>query len=268
MTRFRLIGDHSHYHCGSAAAFAAVSAEVARHGQIVDDDEFDVLVVNGEGTMHHNSRGCRRKLETIAKALSAGRQVHLINTVWEDNPPDYIETLQGCRSVVAREVLSARALARQGVAATVRLDQAYFCPLDEVAEPEDFAGATLCTDFFSREFGTFVRITGKWGESYPYIDMRAWDWSRLVASFRNASMLVTGRHHAVYAACRARLPFLALEGNTHKIRGMIETSGIPIPIFTEFSELKTRLRWVDEHRALYQELFDWMEQQPRWCLGD
>lgn len=51
-------------------------------------------------------------------------------------------------------------------------------------------------------------------------------WRRAVASLN----LITGRQHAVYAACKARIPFAASEGNTHKIRGLIKTAGVEIPI--------------------------------------
>jgi hypothetical protein len=36
----------------------------------------------------------------------------------------------------------------------------------------------------------------------PFLD---WPWGRIVASLRTASYLITGRHHAVYAACVARV---------------------------------------------------------------
>ena len=59
----------------------------------------------------------------------------------------------------------------------------------------------------------------------------------LVASLRTASLLVTGRHHAVYAACRARLPFVAmaalaggnvrvgLEDNLYIAKGQFASNG-------------------------------------------
>ena len=53
MSRIRLAGDHSSYHCGSAAVVQTIAAELRRHGEIVTDDAYDVLVVNGESSMHH-----------------------------------------------------------------------------------------------------------------------------------------------------------------------------------------------------------------------
>ncbi len=264
--KIRLIGDHSEYHCGSEAAFRAIWEEVRRHGNIVGaEGDYDLLVVNGEGSMHHDSKGCQRKMEEVRKAQSEGRRVALVNTVWQDNPSAYADVLAGCEQVIVREVCSARALSEVGISAQVSLDAAFSCEVEDV-EPVDFEGAVLVTDFFSQEFNTFVKITGKWADKFVYIDLRDWSWSHLVRSMSTASLLITGRHHAVYAACKARLPFVALEGNTHKIRGLVETASSDIPIFRHFSELRENLSWPQTHMDRYERLFDWMDKQPSWRL--
>lgn len=266
--KIRVTGNHSSYHCGSAAAFQAICAEVRRHGRMVDvgNDDYDLLVVNGEGSMHHDSKSCRDKMSQIQSALNTGRRAVLINTVWQDNPRKYAELLDRCDQVVAREICSAHELANMGIQADVKIDQAFFCKIENV-EFTNFDGAVLVTDFHSREFGTFARITGKWASKFVYIDLREWSWSRLVRSMETASLLVTGRHHAVYAACKARIPFLALEGNTHKISGLVRTAGSHIPIFQDFADLKASLSWPDKNRGSYDELFDWMHRQSPWQLA-
>lgn len=266
--KIRVIGDHSNYHCGSAAAFQAICTEVRRHGQIVDvgDDDYDLLVVNGEGSMHHDSKSCRNKMSQIQSALDTGRRAVLINTVWQENPSKYAELLARCDQVVAREICSAHELAGIGIQAEVKMDQAFSLEIEDV-EPVNFDGAILVTDFYCREFGTFARITGKWANKFVYMDLREWSWSRLVRSMETASLLITGRHHAVYAACKARLPFLALEGNTHKISGLIKTASSHVPIFEDFSDLKDSLSWPSKNRSSYDELFDWMHGQAPWLLA-
>lgn len=265
--KIRMIGDHSDYHCGSAAAFQAICAEVRRHGRIVDvdDSNYDLLVVNGEGSMHHDSKLCRDKISHIQNALDTGRRAVLINTVWQDNSRKYAELLVRCDHVVAREVCSAYELANIGIQAEVKMDLAFSCEIEDV-EPIDFNGAVLVTDFYSKEFGTFARLTGKWAEKFVYIDLREWTWSRLVRSMASASLLITGRHHAVYAACKARLPFLAMEGNTHKISGLIQTAGSNVPVFHNFSDLKSNILWPRKNYSSYNDLFHWMHRQSPWQL--
>ncbi len=265
MLRIRLAGDHSSYHCGSAAVVQTISAELRRHGEIVTGEDFDVLVVNGEGSMHHGGGAFRDKMRLIDAATAAGRPALLINTVWQDNPHDFDTALAKCRQVVVREVLSRRAIARHGIAAEAAPDLAYFAPLAN-GDIVDFKGRIVMTDFLSREFGSFVRLRSRWAEGYPFLDMRAMDWSTLVRSLETSRLLVTGRHHAVYAACKARTPFLALAGNTHKIEGIIASAGADIPVFRKFSDLKTAIGEAEGWRGRYDRLFDWYERQEPWSL--
>ncbi len=267
MLSIRLSGDHSAYHCGSAAAFQAISAACARAGRVVGpDDDYDVLVVNGEGSMHHDSVSCRKKLQEIRAALDDGRRVQLINTVWQANSPEAADILNRCERVVAREVMSGEELRRIGVDCEVALDQSFFLPIDEAAAEVDFAGGPVLTDFFSPDLGTFARVTTQWTWPVPYVQMHEWSWSSLVRSLRSAEVLLTGRHHAVYASCRARVPFLALKGNTHKIEGLIATSGIDIPVYGSYPEMLKAYRSKAWKKHDYAALFDWMHAQAPWEL--
>jgi len=263
--KIRLIGDHSSYHCGSAAAFSVIRREVLRHGDIVEGGSFDLLIVNGEGSMHHGSNGFRRKMKSISQAIDKGKEVALINTVWQANPPEVRNYLEVCRQLVVREILSAEEMRSLGVHPKVSIDQSYFFPIEN-DEFIDFKGSIVFTDFWSREFDGFVRLNSKWAQRFDYIDMQSMTWSTLVRSLRTASLLITGRHHAVYAACKARTPFLALQGNTHKIEGLIATAGISIPVFRSFSEIKADIMWPETRLPAYEALFDWMELQRPWSL--
>ncbi len=265
MLRIRLIGDHATYHCGSAAVVDVISAELRRHGEIVPGEDFDVLVANGEGSMHHGSAVFRDKMRAIEAAAAKKRPTFLINTVWQDNPHDFDSALATCRQVVVREVLSQRAIAQHGVRANVSPDLSYFALVGD-GETIDFKGGVVLTDFLSQDLGGFVRLRTRWAESYPFLDMRAMDWPILVRSLKTARLLLTGRHHAVYAACKARTPFLALAGNTHKIEGIIATANADIPVFRKFSDLKAAIPQVEGWRSRYERLFDWFERQEPWRL--
>ena len=267
MLNIRAIGDHSNYHCGSAAAWNVISAEAARHGRLVGPKEtFDLLIVNGEGSMHHASGGFRKKMNEIERALDKGRRVMLINTVWQDNPQRDADLLKRCERVVVREVCSQRELARQGVTAEVAFDQSFYDAIDPDAPFTDFSGRIVLTDFWATEFDAFAWINSKWAQKFATVDMQTMSWSSLVRSLGTAEMLVTGRHHAVYAACRARCPFMALTGNTHKIEGLMETAGIQVPVFQEFSKLKQAIEDGLDPAPACDALFDWMAQQPAWQL--
>lgn len=268
MQKIRLLGDHSAYHCGSAAAFQAISAACRKAGSLVEHDEvFDILVVNGEGSMHHDSVTCRKKLLEIELALDAGKAVYLMNTVWQDNSPEAARILDRCERVTVREQLSRKELSRIGVECDVALDQSFFLPVDEAAPATDFSNGPVLTDFYSRDMGTFAKVTTQWTWSVPYVQMHEWTWHSLVRSLRSAGVLLTGRHHAVYAACRARVPFLALKGNTHKIEGLIASSGVDIPVYDAYADLLKAYRSRQWLRHDYEALFGWMDAQKPWELS-
>lgn len=265
--RIRLSGDHSTYHCGSAAAFSVIVKEVSRYGQLVGETEdYDLLVVNGEGSMHHSSGGFVKKMNQIEGALERNKRVMLINTVWQDNPQQAADVLLGCEKVIVREVLSQKQLEMQGLKVKVCIDQSYHATIDESAPFVDFKGGIVFTDFWSKEFESFVKLTSKWANKFHFMDMQGVSWSSMVKSLRTASLLVTGRHHAVYAACKAEIPFSALKGNTHKIEGLIETSGVNIPIHSNIDEVKGQMMNSFSQRSEYNALFDWMKRNPPWQM--
>jgi len=228
-TKVRIEGDHSSYHCGSAAVFRTLIKSVKDAGGILtNSDNYDLLIVNGEGSMHHDSNGMIKKLRIIENAISNNKRVFLVNTVWQQNSQKYADILHGCEKIFTREVLSQRTLASQGIKSDVCIDLSYFDVIDERAPAINFEGAVVFTDFYSKEFNTFVWVNSKEIQKYPSIKMDTLSWSSMVNSLKTASCLVTGRHHAIYAACKARCPFIAMPGNTHKIEGLIATSNIEV----------------------------------------
>lgn len=267
--RVRLIGDHSAYHCGCAAVVDYLQTQIQQVAVCVTHDEYDVLVVNGEGSMHHQSINYHKKINEMSRAISSGRPVYLVNSVWQENGVQAQMLMRQVKWTVMRESLSQQELWQTcRLRSDVRIDCSYWAALDPTAPTQDFQNATVVTDFYSQEFEQFVRINGGVYQKYSYVDLKEWQWSSLVNSLKTASLLVTGRHHAMYAACRARTPFVVLTGNTHKIEGLIEMSGLPIPVCRHPNQLKAAIAWARKNRAVYDQLFDWMDAQPRLALAD
>ncbi len=264
----RLVGDHSAYHCGCSAVVDYLRRQIKAVGVEVEHADYDVLVVNGEGSMHHQAINHQKKIREMTHAVISGRPVFLVNTVWQDNGAQDQALMQQVTQICMREPLSQQDLWQTcQIAAQVHLDCSYWAAVDVNAATEDFKKTTLVTDFYSAEFEQFVKINGGVFNKYHYIDLRDWQWSVLVNSLKTASLLVTGRHHAMYAACRARTSFVVLRGNTHKIEGLIALSGLPIPVCQHPRELKAAIAWARKNRAVYEQLFDWMEAQPRLELA-
>ncbi|MBH0237647.1 polysaccharide pyruvyl transferase family protein [Methylobrevis albus] len=261
--KVRLIGDHSSYHCGSWAVIDFMRARLSARYDFTSGDDYDVLVANGEGSMHHRSSAYKSKIDLLRAAAERGKPFHLLNTVWQENGAQDADLLRQAASINVREIISRDALlAETGIDAPICPDFSYYADIDPEVPHVDYGGEVVVTDFYSTEFGSFVRPMGGPFSKLPFMDMKALGWSEMVNALKTASLLVTGRHHAVFAACRARATFVALTGNTHKIEGLISSAGVNIPVCKHPGDLKDGMRWARRNRDAYERLFDWMDKQP------
>jgi polysaccharide pyruvyl transferase WcaK-like protein len=261
--RVRILGDHSRYHCGSDAAFRSLQRVAQHKGWTVVGayQPYDVLVVTGEGTMHHSSAGFHKKMRVLERAVDAGIPAFLVNSVWQENERTYDHVLRKLTGITVREKLSQNdLLIRHGIASTVVIDASYFLPVDRPKPEATGGGGALITDFYwpeRRDFGDAPEILS----SARHLPMKHVSWHETVAALQRADFLVTGRHHAVYAACVAKRPFLASEGNTHKIKGLIATAGVEIPIAQDPRELGKGTERLAALQVEYDKLFSWMDSQ-------
>jgi hypothetical protein len=261
-TRVRFVGDHRRYHCGSAAVSEYIRSTLAEHGFTVSKRDYDIMLVNGEGSMCLGCIPVHDKMRQIQTALNEGKRVHLVNTVWQQNPYDYDELLPKLSSVVTREVLSQRDLRTiHGVDSRVFLDFSFFAPLQPTGNAPDYAGKIVMTDFAKPRSRDFVRYAF---DEFVFVNMRGIRWSDFVLGLKTASLLVTGRHHGVCAAIRARVPFVAMPGNSHKIEGLLASANIPIPLVRSPEDIPAAIDEMPSRESLYRELFDWAEAQPKW----
>lgn len=266
LPRLCVAGDTSGYHGGCDAVMRTLRRlAVAKGWQVVPEGaDYDALLVNGEGNMHHGSKRFHHKMRLLAEAVAASRPAFLVNSVWQDNPPDYDDLLPRLSGLFVREVLSQRELAeRHGARADVLPDASFFDRLPWFTLPRNFHGCPAVTDFFVKRPGEagrphrFERRDALFpmARPLPFLD---WPWGRVVASLRTASYLITGRHHAVYAACVARVPFIASEGNTHKIRGLIASANADILVADTPEEIPAIVAANLTRPREYERVFAWI----------
>jgi hypothetical protein len=265
--RVRLEGDHSSYHCGSAAVMDYLKFAIFQNAELVDPTApFDVLVVNGEGSMHHGWANFRRKMELLREAQAQGKRTYLINSLWQENPSDYDDVLHALDGISVRGPKSANDLkSRHGVVSHQCLDLCYFAPLENVAQDRNFKGATVITDVYSNSLGGFVWPSEEHLTSMPRLDLRSTNWAQFISNLRSASVLVTGRHHGMYAACKARVPFVLFEGNSHKMDDLLSAyQNIDVPRCSKFGDIRLAAKTALEQKKEFNGLFDWMETQTPW----
>lgn len=260
--KVKLSGDHSAYHCGCQAVWEVLTGAVLRNGgEVVAHGDYDVLIVNGEGSMHHGRPTFHRKMQELKAALEAGKRAYLVNSVWHSNPPDYDNVLTQLSGVCVREAASARdLLERHGVAAKVCLDFSYFRDVSAPSDEEGEREIEYVTDYLDPSIGNFAPMPEEFVNRRQLLTLSSLNWDDTVSMLRGGRLLVTGRHHAVYAACRARCPFAAIEGNSHKIAGLVRMSETSIPVAEDISELPYVIDWARSHPEEFERLFDWMDE--------
>lgn len=217
-----------------------------------------VIVINGEGTLHDGAAHGARLLAAVDAA--PGVPVALVNALWEGNPPDWGAQLGRMALVAARDSQSAAAMA----AATGR--PVRWVPDLSLSAPAETGAETGAAARAGAIFGDSVRAdmrralaeaaqrleatslptktlrspvwrnramagllwrgyTGVWRGAVPRFEMAA-DEGDYLARIAAAEAHVTGRFHAVCLSMLTETPFLALASRTSKIETLLADAGL------------------------------------------
>jgi hypothetical protein len=240
--------------------------------------ECDLVVVNGEGTLHHEGRGALLLAKTIEYSASR-HPVALVNSVWQETGrAERVVPLISLAFV--RESRSAAALAKLGLAAEVAPDLLLSAPaVGRLSDIVPVRGAITVFDHVSPAKAVFLsRWAGRNNAGFhpmaPRTGIRSlrtlagYCCFMVMAGFPSrlrddqldsvlaAEVVVTGRFHGACLAIAAGRPFAAMASNSHKIEGMLDDArlgagAIIIPDLRDHQKLSVSLgRAVDQLRAL------------------
>jgi len=238
------------------------------------------FVMNGEGALQEEAKGWEdgragMLMQGLKQAKDMGKKVYLVNAVWLNMRPVWGDLLRSLDGLSVREPISQRCMEEeQGVRPDVYLDLSYSCPLDMSKGDGRLAGKDVLGTIYPRNMPDHDKFSGRnwmfWGMKRlrmggtgDYKEEIA-DWSDVVNSLRPARLYVTGQHHGVFAACKARTPFAFFKVYNHKIKGVFEWAGVDIPIAEDRRQLREAIRFARENPGVFEKLFDWMEAQPAW----
>lgn len=224
----------------------------------------DLVIVNGEGTVHHDRPAGLKLLEAGQFAREHGTKAALINSTWQANGADALRALEAFDIVTVRESASEAELAAHGHHARRIPDLAlYHQPdlsalrsgvgyCDSVQGPKALAlyeqmwaiGAEpLPLVQLDLQPMTVLRWLLRFGPSKTAIfnpahalkalrgtvqDYREQEPSRDVTTGKVAAkqLVVTGRFHMMIFCLGAHTPMLALSSNTHKIEATLADAGL------------------------------------------
>lgn len=222
-------------------------------------NNFDLIILNGEGSCHDDSKKIISYLEYMNAASDAGIKTMLVNSVWQYNSKSTTELLKKINYVSVREIKSKNEILKHiDKKIDVVIDLSYFHSFEfRKFESSTIVAGNKFIPKKQRELYSNIREDS-------YIDIFSEDWETIVSKLKNSKILITGRHHEVYASCKAECPFIAIEGNTHKISGILETFNVNIPVLDYNSNNDTiieNILNISQYENEYKTLFKKMKQQ-------
>jgi polysaccharide pyruvyl transferase WcaK-like protein len=245
----------------------------------------DVVIVNGEGTLHSDKKTAIALAQSAAFCRERGIPCFLINSVYQGNGEEMAHLVRQFDRVFVRESLSQAELRKHGIESEVVPDMTLSHPnLPRAArngilvtDSSNDDAAALLHEFFNRtgqaELATLstplpvsqslrmaiARVMGRRASKWWGLKRHRPGRSRcklfdaapleqvddLFRRISSKSLIVTGRFHMVCMALLAGTPFIALRGNTHKIEGLLADAKLTTRYRSSLTEEPTK--WSNWH---------------------
>lgn len=229
-------------------------------------DDADFVIVNGEGTLHHNATRALQLLDVVDYCKARSIPCALVNTVYQSMDPGLSSKLANFNFISCRETFSKDEMSQQGISASVvpDLSISYFASkYAHLQSPRhDNDAFTLFTDSVLRDVttklyslsqqipnalfltlcshlefkkrrlkNTFLELLlRKKKNNCVYISAARRSYCRnekdLMTIVATAKKVITGRFHMVCMSISLLRPFLAIDSNTWKIRGLTRDAGL------------------------------------------
>lgn len=118
-----------------------VGTDWKKNSKFVDSlKKCDLVLINGEGTIHHGSRWGFVLLEAGLFAKTLGKRVFLINAVWQENPEAFSKIARTFDGVFVRESFSKEQLQLNNVAAKVVPDLSFYAKFPDLETSRERSG--------------------------------------------------------------------------------------------------------------------------------
>jgi len=201
-----------------------------RHWELKDIERFlaevDMVVVNGEGSIHH---GKRQNLLSVAGKFPSV----LVNCVFQENPKN--ENLAKFLYCSARESKSAESIRAEGVECDVTPDALFASAmLRSFVKPKPEMAVGVTDSVRKRRIG-FGPLRIKRSYGFSPIGKTAAEYLKEICKYES---LCIGRFHAVVAAAVMKIPFSCWDSNTWKIKGLMEDMGVSQYHFSSHKEAR------------------------------
>ncbi|HSF96150.1 MAG TPA: polysaccharide pyruvyl transferase family protein [Thermohalobaculum sp.] len=222
-------------------------------------DASDAVVVNGEGTLHHG-RGLEY-IGLLALARRRGKAALLVNALFQemDVEPAVLNALDG---FFVRDSLSDAYARSRGIRCGLTPDSILAAGFSDRPDT-DFGGDLVVTDWHkSRDADVGLasirfQLDAAPGERRHFFPLHAREvrrrWAGAMAAMGTARIVVTARHHGVYLALMAGVPFVPLESNSWKIQATVESLGLPIRPCADEAGIRAQIGDAETNAAAFAE---------------
>lgn len=225
----------------------------------------DLVVINGEGTLHHGRRKAGWLMETATHKVTRDKELAIVNALYQENPTDWAPLLRRFQHLYARDGRSAKAMTEQAgrsvtwlgdlsTSAGAIADTASRSGVlvgDSVRNSASTALANLAVRLNRTEPTSILPLTISMREENPYRPRAARFLRRFsvalrqmrleqkypslryltseeayINQIRKCRLSVTGRFHGVCLNLVTGTPFVAVTSNSWKIEALFEDAGL------------------------------------------
>ena len=250
--------------------------------------EADVILVNGEGTLHHNGPQVHALFDCLQKAArESGAPVWVLNTLLQELSPPHYDLLRSCAQVVCRESASLSDARAHGIHQAVLCPDLTFLRNGEADSAENPSSDVLVTDSVDRDvtLGLYAASRQMRARFLPFLaqgpsafrqtahrcfhllhrmglPVRTDRWVRgctenlsdCLRKIRGARTMVSGRFHATCLGLRYGIPTLSVAHPVHKIRGLLQDVGmqeleIPFSALQDSQQLHREIKKLERQRV-------------------
>lgn len=251
--------------CTGSLPVSATARQLPRHRPQIEAAR--LVVINGEGSLHHDSRNAGRLFEICAE-LQPVRPLALVNALWQDNDlARWKPLLARFVAVYARDRRSQAQLQAGGIDADYAPDLTFYEYPRFTGQPRARFG---CTDSVLKSWTAQVLQLCQADEDFTYLPLftgqlqfrrGARDWEKalkyavypwlsricevpvppryraldcaigeteaFLCRLASCRAVCAARYHALCFALQQNIPFVAVTSNSHKSEALLEEVGLP-----------------------------------------
>jgi len=270
-----VVNDTASVHSGGQAVMRSLYALIAGHEVVnvcsMQDkpsgcdwetaiDKSDVVLVNGEGSMSHNSARSKFIIRILEKASQQEKKCLLVNSVFEMGASIHSDVFKKLSVFTVRDPYSHIAAAATGANASLFPDLVLNGDFANTAPSKHFRNKIVVGRAANKFMSGLNEIARSKNHPRQYLDLPFED---CVANLRRARLYITGQCHGIYAAILADIPFVPLPGNLREIESLIRWGRFPIRLCKNIRFIEDHIRFANSNRALYKEFGAFIRSLPR-----